>query len=79
MSTPNKLHAMTRRTLLSTLAMAALGTLSTTPEAAPAAEPIASETSGTTVHDRLRIFAVAAGLNDSYLELGGVRGGSRMT
>lgn len=32
-----------------------------------------------TVRDRLWIFAVAAGLNDSYLELGNVRGGSRMT
>ena len=38
-----------------------------------------SATPGTTVRDRLWIFAVAAGLNDSYLELGGVRGGSRMT
>jgi hypothetical protein len=35
--------------------------------------------SGVTVRDRLWIFTVAAGLNDSYLELGGVRGGSRMT
>jgi len=34
---------------------------------------------GDTVRDRLWIFTVAAGLNDSYLELGGVRGGSRMT
>jgi len=47
---------------------------------AVAATALAAETkTSATVRDRLWIFAVAAGLNDSYLELGGVRGGSRMT
>jgi hypothetical protein len=47
---------------------------------AVAATALAGEAkTSTTVRDRLWIFAVAAGLNDSYLELGGVRGGSRMT
>ncbi len=76
MSTSHRKNVMTLQALLSTLAMVALGA---TPEASPAAEPVASETSATTVRDRLWIFSVAAGLNDSYLELGGVRGGSRMT
>ena len=79
MTPTTKQRAETPRTLLSTLALALLGTLGATPEASPAAEPIVSATPGTTVRDRLWIFAVAAGLNDSYLELGGVRGGSRMT
>ena len=38
-----------------------------------------SEGTVSTVRDRLWIFTVAAGLNDDRLELGGVRGGSRMT
>lgn len=38
-----------------------------------------SSNSTATVRDRLWVFAVAADLNNSHLELGNVRGGSRMT
>ena len=34
---------------------------------------------GNTVRDRLWIFTVVAGMNDDYLGMGGVYGGSRMT
>jgi len=57
-------------TLLTALLLAPLAALH-------AQQPSLSATA--TVRDRLWIFGVAAGLNDNYLELGNVRGGSRMT
>ena len=44
-----------------------------------AAESQPAAGKGRTVRDRLWLFTVHAGGNDSYLENGGVRGGSRMT
>lgn len=44
-----------------------------------AAEPVVSGKPRATVRDRLWIFAVDAGANNGHLELGNVRGGSRMT
>lgn len=71
MSNPREIQ-WSRRVFLGLL-VAALGL----PWEASAAEPAAAPRS--TVRDRLWIFTVHAGSNDSYLELGGVRGGSRMT
>lgn len=56
------------------LILAALLLASLAAHAQQTLQPAAS-----TVRDRLWIFTVYPGSNDSYLELGGVRGGSRMT
>jgi len=65
--------------MFGSMAMAAAGALGATVGKSHAAELSSGGPSRTTVLDRLWIFTVSAGLNDSYLELGGVRGGSRMT
>ena len=59
-----------RRAVLGSTAMAAAGALG-----GSAAEPAER----TTVRDHFWIFTVAAGLDNNSLELGGMRGGSRMT
>ena len=56
-----------------------LATLLLGPVAASAEPMMTPPPAAVTVRDRLWIFAVYAGANDSYMELGNVRGGSRMT
>lgn len=67
-------QTMTRRAMLGSTALAAAGSLT-----AGSAELAGGQPSPSTVRDRFWIFTVAAGLDNKSLELGGIRGGSRMT
>jgi len=66
------MNALTRRDLLRGAAALSAGSL------AAAGAPMLHAPAGS-ARDRFWLFTVGAGMNDSYLELGGVRGGSRMT
>jgi len=79
MTTPSKNSGISRRAALGTMAMARTGTLSAASGALAAGQTVANGTAATTVRDRLWIFTVHAGPNNPHMELGGVRGGSRMT
>jgi hypothetical protein len=79
MSKPSERDEWTRRGVLGSMATAAAGVLGAEPGGSSAADPMASGGPRGTVRDRLWIFAVYAGANDDYMELGNVRGGSRMT
>lgn len=69
----NEKHVLSRRALPRRVALVLTAAVSLMTGNLLAAEP------GATVRDRLWIFTVNAGSNDGYMELGNVRGGSRMT
>ena len=79
MSKPIERNVVSRRAMLGLVAMTMAGALGVTAGTSLAAEPKAGGPPRMTVRDRLWIFTVYPGSNDSYLELGDVRGGSRMT
>ena len=65
--------------MLGSMAMAATGALGATAGNLLAAETKAGASLNATVRDRLWIFAVYTGANDSHLKTGNGRGGSRIT
>lgn len=68
-----------RRAVPSSLAVAIAAALACAAGRLPAEQPAAAAPPDATVRDRLWIFTVLAGGDDDSLELGGIRGGSRMT